>query len=313
MDWVGPGRAILIAGPTASGKSALALTLAERMGGIIVNTDSMQVYHDLHIITARPSPEEEARVPHRLYGHVDGAINYSVARYLEDAAAVLTDLESGRVPIFVGGTGLYFKALLGGLSPVPAVPEELRRRIRNEAEGVETADLHRWLAERDAGAAAAVRPTDRLRILRALEVLEATGRALATFHGERMAGPLAGMPAIKVFLTPDRAALRERIDSRFRSMIDAGALEEVARLDARRLDPLLPVMRAHGVPRLREALAGTSSLEEAIARAQAETRQYAKRQVTFFRHQLPEFLPVVPELAEETILNSSREIYGNGA
>lgn len=128
-----------------------------------------------------------------------------------------------------------------------------------------------------------------------------------------MPGPLADMPTIQVFLTPDRAALRERIDSRFRSMIDAGALEEVARLDARRLDPLLPVMRAHGVPRLREAFVGTSSLEEAIARAQAETRQYAKRQVTFFRHQLPEFVPVPPELAEETILNSLREICGNGA
>jgi tRNA dimethylallyltransferase len=310
-DRVGPSCAILIAGPTASGKSALAFTLAEALGGVIVNTDSMQVYRDLHIITARPTPEEEVQIPHRLYGHVDGAVNYSVARYLEDAQAVLAGLDQGMVPIFVGGTGLYFKALLGGLSPVPAVPEDLRRRIRSEAEGIPTAELHRRLADRDAGAAAAVRPTDRLRILRALEVLEATGRALATFHGERIPGPLAGMPAVKVFLTPDRGALRECIDSRFRSMMEAGALDEVAQLDARRLDPMLPVMRAHGVPRLREVLAGTSSLEEAIRRAQAETRQYAKRQVTFFRHQLADFIPVQPELAEGSVLRALQDFPKN--
>ncbi|WP_298966211.1 tRNA (adenosine(37)-N6)-dimethylallyltransferase MiaA, partial [uncultured Methylobacterium sp.] len=283
---VGGDRAILIAGPTASGKSALALALARARGGVVVNADSMQVYRDLRALSARPNPEEEAQAPHRLYGHVDGAVNFSVGHYLADAAAVLAECwETGRLPIVVGGTGLYFHALTEGLSEIPPVPDAVRAAVRAGAEGRDTPDLHRELAGRDPEGAARLDPHDRLRVLRALEVLAATGRPLAAFHGRRRPGPLAGLTCEKLFLTPDRAALRARIDARFVAMMAAGALDEVAALRARRLDPLLPVMRAHGVPGLIAHLDGTATRDEAVARGQADTRRYAKRQVTWFRHQ----------------------------
>ena len=178
--------AVLIAGPTASGKSALALDLAARLGGLIVNADSMQVYRDLRILTARPTPQEEAQAPHRLYGHVDGAVNFSVGHYLRDAAAVLAEARAARrLPIFVGGTGLYFKALVEGLSDIPAVPDAVRERVRAAAEGRDSAALHAELAARDPATALRLRPSDRLRILRALEVVEATGQSLAAFQGRR--------------------------------------------------------------------------------------------------------------------------------
>ncbi|RVU17844.1 tRNA (adenosine(37)-N6)-dimethylallyltransferase MiaA [Methylobacterium oryzihabitans] len=300
---VGGVRAILIAGPTASGKSALALALARARGGVVVNADSMQVYRDLRVLSARPNPEEEAQVPHRLYGHVDGAVNFSVGHYLADAAAVLVECwEAGRLPIVVGGTGLYFHALTEGLSEIPPVPDAVRAAVRAGAEGRETPDLHRDLAGRDPEGAARLDPHDRLRVLRALEVLAATGRPLAAFHGRRRPGPLAGLPCEKLFLTPDRAALRARIDARFAAMMAAGALDEVAALRARRLDPLLPVMRAHGVPGLIAHLDGTATRDEAVARGQADTRRYAKRQVTWFRHQAgAEWRWVSPEAAVEGV------------
>ncbi len=288
--------AVLIAGPTASGKSALAAELARRFGGVVINADSMQVYRDLSIITARPSPRELEQAPHRLYGHVDGAVNHSAAAYAAEAASLLAELAGeGRLPVLVGGTGLYFKALTEGLSEIPPVPDEVRADFRAWAATRETAELHAELDRKDPPMAARLRPSDRLRVMRALEVLAATGRSLASFQGARRPGPLAQARLLKLFLMPERELVRARIDERFDAMMAAGALEEVAALRARRLDPLLPVMRAHGVPGLVAYLDGMLSLDEALARGKADTRAYAKRQVTWFRHQMEGWSAVAPE------------------
>jgi tRNA dimethylallyltransferase len=288
-------RAVLIAGPTASGKSALAIEIAQRTGGVVVNADSMQVYRDLRILTARPSEAEEATVPHRLYGHVDGAVNYSAMRYAADIAVLLGELrEQGRLPILVGGTGLYFKAVTEGFSAMPPVPEAVRAAFRARAEGMETGALHAELNARDPLMAERLRPSDRMRVMRALEVFEATGRSLASFQGEREPGPLGEEGLLRFFIHPERDVVRQQIDRRFEMMIEAGALDEVARLKARGLDPLLPIMRAHGVPGLMAHLGGEISLDEAIRRGQADTRAYAKRQVTWFRHQMAGWQAVAP-------------------
>lgn len=289
-------RAVLIAGPTASGKSALALALAQRFGGVVINADSMQVYRDLSVITARPTPAEMGEVPHRLYGHVDGAVNHSAAAYAAEVAGLLAELaRQGTLPVLVGGTGLYFKALTEGLSEIPPVPDEVRAEFRAWAEARPTAELHAELARKDPGMAQRLRPSDRLRLMRALEVLAATGRSLASFQGARQPGPLAGARLLQLFLTPERELVRARIDARFDMMMAQGALDEVARLRERRLDPLLPVMRAHGVPGLIGYLDGRLSLAEAVLRGKADTRAYAKRQVTWFRHQMAGWEPVSPE------------------
>ncbi|KFC67045.1 tRNA dimethylallyltransferase [Bosea sp. LC85] len=291
-------RAVLIAGPTASGKSALAIEIARRFGGTVVNADSMQVYADLRIITARPTIEEEAMVPHRLYGHVDGAVNHSAMRYVADVSAILGELErNGSLPVLVGGTGLYFKALTEGLSEIPPVPEAVRSAFRAHAEARETAALHIELQGCDPAMAERLRPSDRMRIMRALEVFAATGRSLASFQGARKPGPLDGGALLRLFVSPERDLVRARIDRRFEQMMGEGALDEVAALRARGLDPLLPVMRAHGVPGLIAYLDGALSLDEAIARGQADTRAYAKRQVTWFRHQMAGWHAVAPEAA----------------
>lgn len=296
-------RAVLIAGPTASGKSALAMAIAQSCGGTVVNADSMQVYRDLRVLSARPSAAEEATVPHRLYGHVDGAVNYSAVRYVSDVAALLAELEaSGSLPVLVGGTGLYFKALTEGFSAIPPVPESVREAFRARVEGLETVALHAELAAGDPEMAGRLRPSDRMRIMRALEVLEATGRSLASFQGAREPGPLDGLPLLRLFVSPEREEVRTRIDHRFEQMIGQGALVEVAALRERRLDPLLPVMRAHGVPGLIAHLDGELSLEEAIRKGQADTRAYAKRQVTWFRHQMAGWQAVEPENALDLAL-----------
>jgi tRNA dimethylallyltransferase len=300
-------RAVLIAGPTASGKSALALTLAERLAGTIVNTDSMQVYRDLRIITARPTPAEEARVPHLLYGHVDAAENYSVGQYVRDAARALEEAErAGRVPIFVGGSGLYFKALMSGLAAVPPIPAEIRTAIRERLAAVGAAALHGELRRRDPVSAARLNPNDRTRVTRALEVIEATDRSLADWHKSGMPALLDPAQTIRVFLTPDRAALNVRIDARFGAMLVAGALEEVRRLAMRKLDPLLPAMKAHGVPALIRHLAGEITLAEAGLQARQDTRHYAKRQFTWFRHQLGDWPVATPEAALDGLLRAIR-------
>jgi len=296
--------AVLIAGPTASGKSALGIKLAQRLGGVVINADSMQVYRDLRVITARPTPEEEAEAPHRLYGHVDAAVNFSVGRYVADAVQVIRDLGRHELPIFVGGTGLYFKALTEGLSDIPPVPEEIREEVRRESEGLETPELHRLLSERDPETARTLRPSDRLRVQRALEIFAATGQPLVSFHGARQPGPLRHAPVVKLFLAPDREELRRRIDRRFLAMMEQGALEEVRALGERNLDPMLPAMRAHGVPGLLAHLRGEMSLDEAIAKGQGDTRRYAKRQFTWFRHQLPDWQWVEPEKGFEAAMDT---------
>jgi tRNA dimethylallyltransferase len=294
---------ILIAGPTASGKSALALALAEQLGGTIVNADSMQVYRDLHVITARPAPDEEARVPHRLYGHVDAAENYSVGRWLADVGPVLREVEAaGRLPILTGGTGLYFKALTRGLSAVPPVPDEIRTRLRARMETEGPAALHAELMRRDP--AAELKPGDRTRIARALEVLEATGRPLSDWHREGLPPLIDASNAAKVFVAPERDELHWRIDARFDAMLAAGALEEVRVLAARKLDPLLPAMKAHGVPWLIRHLAGEITLESAAEGAKNDTRRYTKRQFTWARHQLPDWTWIAPTRALEDTLRA---------
>ncbi|SDS86453.1 tRNA dimethylallyltransferase [Bradyrhizobium canariense] len=289
---------MLIAGPTASGKSALALELAEKAGGVVINADSMQVYRDLRIITARPTREEEARVPHRLYGHVDAAVNFSAGSWVNDAATALAEARAQKhLPIFVGGSGLYFKALTRGLSAVPPIPAEIRDdvRARLERNGVEA--LHAELRERDPVSAERLKPRDRTRIARALEVVEATGRSLTDWHREGLPPLLPPGEFSAVFLAPERDALYARIDARFDAMLAAGALEEVAALGARHLDPLLPAMKAHGVPALIRHLDGEITRQEAAEVGRSDTRHYAKRQFTWFRHQLPEFEWVKPEEA----------------
>lgn len=294
--------AVLIAGPTASGKSALALTVAEALKGEIVNADSMQVYRDLRVITARPTPADEARLPHLLYGHVDAAVDYSAGGWLRDAESALAAARSRRhFPVFVGGTGLYFRILTHGLAAIPPIPPALRARIRAriDAEGAPT--LHGELQRRDPAAAARLSPADRVRIARALEVIEATGRSIIDWRAQGLPPLIDSARAIKIFLMPERAGLYRRIDARFDAMLKAGALDEVRALVSRALDPSLPAMKAHGVPWLIRHLAGEMTREAAAEEAKKDTRHYAKRQMTWFRHQLPDFVWIAPEVGEEHI------------
>lgn len=295
--------AILIAGPTASGKSALAFALAAETGGTIVNADSMQVYRDLRVITARPTEDEEASVPHRLYGHVDAAENYSVGRWLADVGPTLDEVRAaGRMPILVGGTGLYFKALTQGLSSVPSVPGDIRAAVRARLDAQGPVALHAELLRLDPSTQ--LKPGDRTRIARALEVLEATGRPLSQWHREGVPPLIEASNAVKVFLAPERNELRRRIAARFDAMLTAGALEEVRALAARKLDPLLPAMKAHGVPWLIRHLSGEITLAEAAEGAKSDTRRYTKRQFTWVRHQLPDWTWITPTGALARILRA---------
>jgi tRNA dimethylallyltransferase len=276
--------AILIAGPTASGKSAAALELAERLRGTVINADSMQVYRELAVLTARPTSTDIARAPHRLYGAISAAEVYSVGRWLDDAArAIAETAEGGRVPILVGGTGLYFKAIIEGLAPIPDVPPEIREHWRERAEVLGAAELHRELATRDPAMAARLSPTDPQRIVRALEVIDATGVSLAEWQGAATAPALPLHGIVRLVVAPEREPLYAAIDARFDLMMGQGALAEVAALLALGLDRGLPAMRAHGVRELGAYLGGESSLGEAIAKAKTETRRYAKRQMTWLR------------------------------
>jgi len=290
--------AVLIAGPTASGKSALALDLAERLDGVIVNADSMQVYRDLRIITARPTLEDEGRFPHRLYGFVDAAEDYSVGRWCRDVETTLKEIAGqGRMPILVGGTGLYFKALTTGLAAVPPIPADIRAGVRGRLQREGAPALHAELTRLDPSTAQRLMVNDRSRIARALEVVLATGRPLSEWHKEGMPALVDPGKAAKIFLTCERKQLVHRIEKRFAAMLDAGALDEVKRLAARKLDPLLPAMKAHGVPWLIRHLNGGISLEEAAAGAIMDTRRYTKRQVTWFRNQMKDWPSEGPEKA----------------
>jgi tRNA dimethylallyltransferase len=279
--------AILIAGPTASGKSALALKLAHERNGVIVNADSMQVYSDLSLLTARPSVEDVEQAPHLMYGFVAATDAYSVGRWLRDAARALNEARTqGQTPIIVGGTGLYFLALLEGLSPVPEIPTDTRRYWRETAAQSPVGELHQQLTARDPETAARLAPADTQRITRALEVLDATGRSLTDWQRQ------PGVPVLDIATTerfvvsPLRDVLHARANQRFDLMMATGALEEVAQLAALKLSSELPIMRALGVRPLLELLAGTIDRETAIEQAKAETRQYQKRQTTWLRRQM---------------------------
>ena len=303
---------ILLSGPTASGKSALALALAEKLGGTIINANSMQVYRDLRLITARPSAEEERRVPHRLYGHVDAAENYSVGAWRSEAVLQLAAAErKSRVAIVVGGTGLYFNALTRGLAAMPPIPKRIRDEVRGRLKAEGAAALHDELQRLDAAAAARLNRGDGARVSRALEVMLATGRSILDWHEDTTSSGADFQPAVKIFLSPDRGELASRIDARFDAMIEAGAIEEVRALMTRSLDPSLPAMKAHGVPWLIRQLKDEITLAEAAEGAKRDTRQYTKRQATWFRNQLPEFAWVEPAKAfaavEAQLLASAKQ------
>ena len=268
----------------------------------------MQVYRDLRILTARPTLDEERLAPHRLFGAIDGAVNYSVGRWARAAREVLAEIGEQAV-IFVGGTGLYFRALTDGLSDIPAVPEAVRAAVRRKAEGRATAELHAELEAHDPETATRLNPSDRQRILRALEILAASGRPLVSFLGARAAPALARREWAGLYLAPDRTELGQRIDARFDAMLAQGALDEIVGLTQRRLDPALPVMRAHGVPHLIGHIEGRLTLDEAALRSKLDTRHYAKRQFTWARHQLSGFRWVAPE---EAVEEGARRLAGMG-
>ncbi len=278
-------KVALIAGPTASGKSALALELAERIDGTVVNADASQVYRDLRILSARPTREEEARVPHRLFGHVDGARACSAADWAADARTAIDQVHGeGRVPVLVGGTGLYLRTLLDGIAPVPAIDPGVRAAVR----ALPVAAAHEALTREDPAAAARLSSGDTARVARALEVVRSTGRPLAAWQQERRGGIAHRVALSPVILLPDRATLFARCDRRLAAMFDAGAVQEVAGLLSREDVPAdAPVRRAIGVAEIAAMLAGGLSRDEALAGAQLATRRYAKRQYTWFRHQPP--------------------------
>ncbi|MEO9969669.1 MAG: tRNA (adenosine(37)-N6)-dimethylallyltransferase MiaA [Hyphomonadaceae bacterium] len=286
--------AILIHGPTASGKTALAIRLAEHYRGEVVNADSMQVYSGLNILTARPSAKELSAVPHHLFGHVDPGSYYSTGHWLEEAGVAIADIRRReKVPIIVGGTGLYLLALTQGLSEIPPVPEDVRADVRCIARDEGGAGLMRRLEKVDAETAATLKIGDKQRLARAYEVWMATGKPISAFRGKRSRPILDAGDWLGVALTPPRAKLYARIDRRFGAMMIEGAMDEARSLVTRQLDPQLPVMKAHGMPWLAAYLRGDMSAEDAAENAKRDTRRYAKRQFTWIGRQFP-FWPRIP-------------------
>ncbi len=283
----------LIAGPTASGKSALAIDVARAHGGVVVNADSAQVYRDLRILSARPSADEEAIVPHRLFGHVDGATLYSAATWAREATAEIDAAHvMGRLPVLVGGTGLYLRTLLDGIAPVPEIDPAIRADVR----AMPVAAAVAALASLDPEAAARLHPTDTTRIARALEVVRATGRTLTDWQADRVGGIADRVRVAAMVLLPDRAWLTERCDRRLAAMFDGGAVEEVAALLSRTdVPPDAPVRRAIGVEVIAQWQNGDITRDEALSQARFATRQYAKRQYTWFRNQPPADWPRTSE------------------
>jgi len=279
--------AILITGPTASGKSALAVKLAKQHGGAVINADSMQVYDTLRVLTARPDDADMEGVPHHLYGHVPAGTAYSTGAWIRDVVELLPRLRNkGRLPVFVGGTGLYFKALTGGLSDMPVIPDEIRAGLRQRLVDEGPSQLYAALQERDPAVAESLNPEDGQRIVRALEVLEATGRSIAAF--QQQTGPVIVDPdsARKIVVLPDRAVLHQRINGRFEAMLEQGAEDEVRALLALNLPAEMPAMKAIGVSQIAAMFRGELTRDEVIDRGSAATRQYAKRQMTWFRNQM---------------------------
>jgi tRNA dimethylallyltransferase len=299
----------LIAGPTASGKSALALALAELTPSVIINADSMQVYRDLRIVTARPSLDEEARAQHRLFGYIDGAESCSAARWASDAKTVITEAhDAGRLPILVGGTGLYIRTLLDGIAPVPEIDPSVRAGVRAMA----VADAYAALKSEDAAAAARLAPADAARVMRALEVVRSTGKPMADWQSAREGGIGDQVGLVPMILLPPREWLAERCDARFEVMFERGQ-DEVAALLARGLDPALPVMRAIGVPEIMAYLRQSSHEVDTKEAGKLATRQYAKRQYTWFRRQSPEGWPRYTESLNNESVNELATILRNKA
>ncbi|MBF0373539.1 MAG: tRNA (adenosine(37)-N6)-dimethylallyltransferase MiaA [Alphaproteobacteria bacterium] len=289
---------IVVAGPTASGKSALALDLAREFGGVVVNADAMQVYDGLRVLTARPTPEDEAAAPHRLYGVLPPSEACSAGRWREMAALALEDAwAAGSLPVVVGGTGLYIRALTRGLSPIPEVPAEIRDGARALFASLGNDAFHRLLSERDPLTAGRLHPGNSQRLVRAFEVFEATGRPLAEWQA---APPTGGVAAriLTLVLEPPREALYAACDGRFLAMLERGALDEARHLAALGLDPALPAMKALGVPELLRVARGEVGVEEAAAAAQRATRNFAKRQLTWFRHQLDDPVRIPAQYSE---------------
>ena len=297
----------LIAGPTASGKSALAADLAERTGGAIINADSAQVYRDLPILSAAPCAEDRARAEHLIYGVLDGAEPCSAADWAGMAKAEISRLhEQGKLPILAGGTGLYLRTLLDGIAPVPPIDPEIRASVRGSSVAQNFADLKQL----DPVAAAKLNPGDTTRIARALEVVKSTGRSLATWQEKREGGVAGAIDLRALVLLPPRPWLSERCDRRFAAMVEQGALAEVEALLARNLDPDLPVMRAIGVPELGAHLRGELTLDQAIVAGQQATRRYAKRQYTWFAHQPPPEWPHFDEPLEGGAIDRALALLG---
>jgi tRNA dimethylallyltransferase len=300
----------LIAGPTASGKSALALARAETTGGVIVNADSAQVYRDIPVLSAAPTAAELTRAEHRLYGFLEGSKPCSAADWAEMAKQEIAQVHSdGKLPIVVGGTGLYIRTLLNGIAPVPPIDPEIRQRVRSAPVGENNAKLE----ELDPEAAARLRPGDKTRIARALEVVLSTGRTLAQWQEQREGGIADEIALRPLLLLPPRAWLYRRCDERFARMFEGGAIEEVEGLLGRELDPDLPIMRAIGVSEIATFLSGELSREDAIAAGQQATRRYAKRQYTWFAHQLPLDWPRLTEPLDSEAPPRALELLGSTA
>jgi tRNA dimethylallyltransferase len=305
---------LVLAGPTASGKSALGIALARQFNGTVINADSMQVYRDLRVLTARPTEAEMAQAPHRLYGVLDGAEHGTAARWVALATAAIAETQAaGRLPILLGGTGMYMRSLFEGLAEIPPIPEPVRAaaRLRLERHGPEA--LHMALASEDPTTAAQIKPGDSQRLVRAWEVLQATGRGLAAWQAGTTSPSRNRFPAQPVFrllLQPPRPALYARIDRRFEAMIDGGALDEARAVLARTDLPAdAPMRKAHGLPELIQYLEGKISRDEAIRIGQLNTRHYAKRQTTWFRHQFKADLVVEKDLSQQENFNPEAEIF----
>ncbi|MDP1616984.1 tRNA (adenosine(37)-N6)-dimethylallyltransferase MiaA [Phenylobacterium sp.] len=292
-------RIWLIGGPTASGKTAISLRLAREIGGEIVNADSIQLYGDLRILSARPTPDEMVQAPHHLFGVADGAEAWSVGAWRRAALPIIADIRSrGLSPILVGGTGLYFRSLTHGLADIPAAPPETRARAEGDFEALGEVAFRTRLGDIDPAAAARIAPGDRQRLVRAWEVYLAAGRSLSDLQAATTA-PLAANDWRSVVVEPPRETLYARCDARLAAMFDAGAADEVSALVARRLEPTLPVMKALGLREIAAWQAGEMTRDEALAAAQQETRRYAKRQATWFRNQTPDWPRISATTAED--------------
>lgn len=301
---------IVLAGPTASGKSALGIAIAEKVNGTIINADSMQVYRDLRVLTARPTDDEMRQVPHRLYGVLDGATRGTAAVWVDLAKqAIAETIAEGRVPILLGGTGMYLRSLFEGLAEIPPIPAEVRAAARSKLNEEGPAGLHAALAVADPDTAASLKPGDSQRLVRAWEVLQATGQGLAAWQAAPTSPGLPN-PVFRLLLAPPRDRLYARIDRRFTGMIEAGALDEARGVLARSDIPNdAPMRKAHGLPELIQYLKGEISLDEAVRVGQLNTRHYAKRQTTWFRHQFSPDLVVEKDLSQQENFNLEAEIF----